>query len=532
MIFFNFFHNSIFKRIFFSSLLGSTIVLFIVIYYLVNHQEKVMTENLVTNGEAFSNALIVSSSNDIINENIGSFVTSAMNLIVNVPSIKYIAITSNNRTIVVEEHRWFEAKNRTFDKKYFEPKNSFIENNTNLEYGEVFSYNQPIIFGQRIWAWVHIGLSLNSIIENRQAFYHLLFEFVLFFILIMSIIGFIAAYYIAKPIKNLKKEIQMIIENEKYIPVFHNDRADEIGELIYFFDKMLLDLRDKSDELKMMNESLEQKVMERTDELSKMNSMLDQKVHDEVQTRREHEQIMIQQARFASMGEMIGNIAHQWRQPLNALGILIQNIKFANDFGKLDKSYIDKTIKNGESLINNMSSTIDDFRNFFNSKQKESIYQLSQLLNDTILLMSGSFQKNGVTVIKQFDDTIYLKNFANGLSQILLNILKNAEDALVDHKVKEPHISMKCYSKDAFAIIEIEDNGGGIKKEILEKIFDPYFTTKEEGKGTGIGLYMSKVIMQNHLNGKISAENGLDGAKFILTLPIYIADKEVMSPNH
>jgi signal transduction histidine kinase len=246
---------------------------------------------------------------------------------------------------------------------------------------------------------------------------------------------------------------------------------------------------------------------------------LDERVRTEIAHRREQEQILIQQSRFAAMGEMIGNIAHQWRQPLNALSLLLQNISNAYETGRLDEALIKRVNEKGIMLTTTMSTTIDDFRNFFKPNRNKELFDVSVQLNKVLLMMSASFEDNRIETTLSLEPDLQINGFANEFSQALLNILNNAKEALIEMQKNHRLIQIRGYRQASELCLEISDNAGGINEQVIDKIFDPYFTTKDEGKGTGIGLYMSKVIVETNMHGKLSVRNDQDGAVFVICLP-------------
>ncbi|MFV0562336.1 CHASE4 domain-containing protein [Malaciobacter mytili] len=252
----------------------------------------------------------------------------------------------------------------------------------------------------------------------------------------------------------------------------------------------------------------------------KLNKKLQIEVEKEIKKQREQEQLLIQQSKLAAMGEMIGNIAHQWRQPLNALGLVMQNIQFAYQKGELDNNFMNKAVEKTNTLTTNMSKTIDDFRNFFKPNKTKSYFKINETIEKTIFLLESTFEHYNIKIQRDLAEEIELFGFSSEFSQSILNILSNAKDALIETTFENKKIVVKSYKKNETAIIEIEDNAGGIEDKIKDKIFEPYFTTKEEGKGTGIGLYMTKTIIENSMYGKLEVENTKDGAKFIIKLPI------------
>jgi PAS domain S-box-containing protein len=253
------------------------------------------------------------------------------------------------------------------------------------------------------------------------------------------------------------------------------------------------------------------------DALKALNETLERRVREGVSKNMEQERLLIQQSRMAAMGEMIGNIAHQWRQPLNALGLLLANIKDANDFHELDTAMVNDQTTKGQLLIQKMSTTIDDFRNFFKPNKIRQDFSLIKSIEDTIQLVSQSFRNHNITVMVKECEDIQASGFPNELSQVFLNILSNAKDAMLERNIQNGKIEISLHHSGNIVEIVVRDNAGGIPNDILPKIFDPYFTTKE--KGTGIGLYMSKMIM-GHMDGNIEANNTDEGAEFVVSIPL------------
>ena len=229
----------------------------------------------------------------------------------------------------------------------------------------------------------------------------------------------------------------------------------------------------------------------------------------------EQQDIMIEQQKLASMGEMIGNIAHQWRQPLNALGLVLQNIKKAYERGRLDEEYLDKAINKGKMLTNKMSTTIDDFRNLIKSKKLKEHFSIKNVIKDVIDMTEASLKNHNIEMFINCED-IQTYSYPNELFQVLINLVNNSKDAYVENS-KTGKIMINCYKEDDYIFIEVIDEAGGIKLDNPNKVFEPYFTTKD--KGTGIGLYMSKMIIQKDMDGFLLVENVKNGAKFTIKIP-------------
>ncbi|MBF0537010.1 MAG: PAS domain S-box protein [Nitrospirae bacterium] len=233
---------------------------------------------------------------------------------------------------------------------------------------------------------------------------------------------------------------------------------------------------------------------------------------------KQNEQLLIQQSKLAAMGEMIGNIAHQWRQPLSVVSSVLLNIQDAYEYGDLSAIYLADKLKQANQSLEFMSVTIDDFRNFFKPDKEKTTFDIKDAINKTVSILSASLKDNFIDLRLQIEDDLSVNGYPNEFSQVLLNIVTNAKDFLLARVVREPFIAINTYRHNTRAVITVVDNAGGINEEIIDKVFDPYFTTKEQGKGTGIGLYMSKMIIEGHMGGLLTARNIDNGAEFCILL--------------
>lgn len=250
--------------------------------------------------------------------------------------------------------------------------------------------------------------------------------------------------------------------------------------------------------------------------LKNLNETLEQRVQKELSELREKDHLLTEQSRLASMGEMIGNIAHQWRQPLNVLGLAFQNMELDFKEGILDEKLMREYVRSAMQVVSKMSSTIDDFRNFFRHSRVAQQFDLHDSIAQALSLMNASLVYHDITLQISEEDGVSVQGFPNELSQVLLNLLSNAKDVLLERKVQPASIDVSTRFDRSNVIITVRDNAGGIPADIIGRVFEPYFTTKKSG--TGIGLYMSKMIMDN-MGGAIAARNIDAGAEFILTLP-------------
>ena len=240
--------------------------------------------------------------------------------------------------------------------------------------------------------------------------------------------------------------------------------------------------------------------------LKKLNSQLNEKIAIEIQKNEEKNRILIQQSRMASMGEMLENIAHQWRQPLSTISVAASGMEVKKEFSTLSDKEFFEAINHIKKSTLYLSNTIDDFRNFFSKKKNTSTININSVVEKALDLMGNTFVQNRIQIIKNIENVEFL-SLENELIQVFMNILVNAKDALRYIITTDKYIFIDIYKKDNYLIIDIKDNAGGIKEDIIDKVFEPYFTTKHKFKGTGIGLYMSKLLVERHLNGTLNVKN-------------------------
>lgn len=249
------------------------------------------------------------------------------------------------------------------------------------------------------------------------------------------------------------------------------------------------------------------------------------KVEEEVKKNRDKDRILIQQSKLASMGEMIGNIAHQWRQPLNNVSLILQFLRDNYKNEAVSSKKLDKFMNRANSHIEYMSETIDDFKNFYKPSKTQNKFCVKECINTLLHMVKNQYESENIKIVFNSNDVI-ITNYENELKQAILNILNNAKDALLSKLSKKesidfnPLINISLIQEDKNIKIEISNNGDNIKNDIIDRIFEPYFTTKFEHQGTGIGLYMTKSIIETNMKGKIEVENIKDGVKFIITLSI------------
>ncbi|MBO7370132.1 MAG: PAS domain-containing sensor histidine kinase [Campylobacter sp.] len=320
-------------------------------------------------------------------------------------------------------------------------------------------------------------------------------------------------------VKNLSKDGRAFYLNATIIPIL--DDNGEIEEFVairhdvtnvILLNEYLTELRVELNEL---NQSLENKVKEQTKELIALNANLEKRVEEEIAKNEQSSRIMFRQSRLASMGEMMANIAHQWRQPLSELSIDL--FKMKQNLGNESEFLV--TYEHAKQVIKNMSNTIDDFRNFFNANKPIENFLVSSCVDDAMTMLKGTLDRNDIKIDVKSQKNVFVYGHQSELTQVFMNILVNAKDALKNSEIKNKKIQISIKSNDKFAIIDIKDNAEAIKDDIMERIFEPYFTTKHKSSGTGLGLYMSKMIVE-HMKGEIIAENLKNWVNFKIILPL------------
>jgi signal transduction histidine kinase len=234
---------------------------------------------------------------------------------------------------------------------------------------------------------------------------------------------------------------------------------------------------------------------------------------------KEKERALMQQSRLAQMGELLNMIAHQWRQTLAAISSTANSLILKTTLDKYDKDFFTLRLENIANYSQHLSATVDDFRNFFKSHKEKREITLEEVCEDSLSIIEASIESKNIQIKRIYNANKKLSTYPSELRQVVLNLLKNAEDVLVERKVQNPRITISTanYDKNRFELV-IKDNAGGISKKILDKIYDPYFTTKDEKNGSGLGLYMSKIIIQEHCNGTLKVSNDAEGAVFTVSL--------------
>jgi signal transduction histidine kinase len=389
----------------------------------------------------------------------------------------------------------------------------------------------PIIYNNKHYGLIEIGLALDSILKKARN----VFEHDLYMVLInnknLDRYKFKSLYkkynkdYLVYSMDSRLKNIKLDFKNGDFVSlngktykviISNNYKFSENGQkdmlkMIYFFDVTYF--VENFEEIK--NQFILRHIVlilaaiivlyfSFTFYEKRVNILRDENLNKD--------KMLLQQSKLAIMGEMIAMIAHQWKQPLAAQKAIIGGIQLKKRLNKLHNEDVEVGMDKLNSIINHMNDTISDFTNFFKPNKQKKIIRIEDVLNDCLSIIESSLQRHQIYIHKEYEE-IELEIFDKELKQVFLNILSNAKDALVENKETNRAIFIKAFKEDNKNIITISDNAGGIPNDIINKVFDPYFSTKAKN-GTGLGLYMSKTIVDEHLNGLLSVSNGIDGAIF------------------
>ena len=270
-------------------------------------------------------------------------------------------------------------------------------------------------------------------------------------------------------------------------------------------------------EISIREKALELKVAKL--QLENLNSSLEKRIEDEIKKNTKQQHMIMQQNKLAQMGEMIENIAHQWRQPLaqiNSSIILIDAILEKHNF---KDTLVENKLTEIESLTSYMSKTISDFKNFFNPNKKKTIFKVEEAIQKASDVLKGLINSHHIQIEINIEKDLKINSYLGELQQVILIIINNSIDAFIHMNIHFPKILINAYTDNESLVIHIEDNALGINSDLLDKIFEPYFTTKHKAQGTGLGLYIAKMIVENSLLGFLSVENKQNGACFTIKIP-------------
>ena len=252
--------------------------------------------------------------------------------------------------------------------------------------------------------------------------------------------------------------------------------------------------------------------------LQNLNKNLASRVSQGIEEGKRKDRAILQQSKLARMGSMISMIAHQWRQPLTELSGVLMELETATRFKKVNDKHILNSIEKSDKMIEFMSNTIDDFRNFYKPDKKKEKFLVVDSCKKALNLVNASLSERDINLILDVKDDIEVFGYPTEYSQVILNLISNARDILVEKNIDNPKIKIKIKTRGSLSVVTVSDNAGGIKEENFDLIFDPYFSTKDSSKGTGLGLYISKLIIERNMGGELSVRNDEEGAVFKIVI--------------
>lgn len=481
-------------------------------------QKNAFNQIMYTQGETVSKSIVQASSDAIISKDFGFIVEHNVDVLKNNASIHYVLVSPKvGEKIWINQQNWHLMDKLVNDMAELEGKDITYKILAVDSIPRVYHFVYPIKFSGIEWGWLHIGFSTEQYDQYiKEMYFQMVYIIAISFVIIL-IIGYFFARWISGPVSTISQLATQVAGGDLTVRSNIKPRRDEIGILSDSFNQMVDSLMLSKKHLENYNLELETQVIKRTHELAELNKDLDQKIKDEVAKRQKQEALLIHQSRLAAMGEMIGAIAHQWRQPLNALGLVLQNVQLRYKMDKLDDDFMVNSMEKSDRLIQKMSSTIDDFRNFFKPNKHSEPFKINEVVRSTTDLLEAQLKNNNITLKILCEEEIIINGLQGEFSQVILNLINNAKDILNERQIPQPTITIEIKRKPNNLItITVRDNAGGIPENIINKIYDPYFTTKEEGKGTGIGLYMSKMIVENNMSGKLWAFNDAEGANLVI----------------
>ncbi len=328
-------------------------------------------------------------------------------------------------------------------------------------------------------------------------------------------------------VKNKAKDGSTFYVNTTVIPILDiNGDIEEFIAIRYdvtqeIFYKHSLEKKEK--ELEELNKELEKRVEAKTKELKELNETLELRVKEEIKKNEAKQKVMFWQSRFASLGEMLANIAHQWRQPLTELNLILFSLKKAAL--NRDDEIVEELYKESKILIQNMSNTIENFSNFFKPDKEKQHFILHESIEEALHILQRVLKRDLIEVKTSYED-VAVMGIPNEFTQVIINLLKNSRDAFVHNSVLIREIKIDLYKEDRYAVIIVEDNAGGIEEKERYKIFEPYFTTKHTSQGTGLGLFMSKMICEKGFHGSLDVSSKRGTTRFIIKIPIEVDGNE------
>jgi signal transduction histidine kinase len=379
---------------------------------------------------------------------------------------------------------------------------------------DVRTLRKPIVFLKMNLGTLNVQIDLAPVLESARRENRALATIIFCMLaILMAAIVLLAEFAVRRPVRQLADASKRLARQDFDTPLPQIGR-DEVGDLVGSFAAMRDSLRAYHADL--LHEIAERREAEEA--LKRLNATLEQRVGEELARNREKDHMLIQQSRLAAMGEMVHNIAHQWRQPLNSLGLIVSNMQDDFRFDTMTAESMERDVEQVRRLLERMSTTIDDFREFFRPDREETQFDVADAAKQAIFVIEATLKNNHIDLAVDTPPGLTVTGFHGQYAQAVLNLLVNAKEAIMEKKVGNGQIRLRLEERDGTAVLSVDDNGGGIPQAVLPRLFEPYFTTKEQG--SGIGLYMVKMIIERNMHGTVAAANIENGASFSLRVPL------------
>ncbi len=535
----NFFTKDLKRELIIAIVLTHAMMMSIFIYDLTRQQETFLHKQSLSQTKSLTRTLAKNSTTWVLsNDYVGMF--EIIDSVDKYPGLEYAMLIDMDNKILAHTNKKYlnEYLAGPYATKIMEGKKKLVVVQNNKS---IIDIAVPITVDNRQIGWARVGLSQ----KNNSNGIKVVLEKGVLYTVIAIFIGWIFAYILAT---GFTKSLYVLINIAKRTAqgerglIIDTSRNDEIGVLAYEMSIMLnkLDANDK--ELALFNKSLEVKIKEKTKELALKNDILkeseenlkllnddlEKRIELEVEKMKEVQEKLFKSEKLAAMGDMIGNIAHQWRQPLSVITTASTGMQMQKEFGTLS----DERFTNSCDMINNnaqyLSETIDDFKNFIKGDSIEVQFNIEDKMNSFLHLVESVVTSDDIHMVLDFQKDITLNGHPNELIQCIMNIFNNSKDALTEKEVENKHIFISTNIIDTNLQISIYDNAGGIPKDIINKVFEPYFTTKHKAQGTGLGLHMTYNLITDCMNGNIDVSTidfdyqgkQYKGAQFVITLPL------------
>lgn len=486
------------------SLMGAFLIIFLIGSY---YQYRVMDKNLHTRYQSVSMEIGKGLENALLQNDLG-LVEDILERYAALESIKKVSLINDQKDLVIGVH----YVNQSLSKSYSDQKIDFVAKDKNGFAEEDFHniiFASPIEYDNSIW-WVRIEVSKQEIFSALTQFALIWFSMMVLF---LGLLILIIVKLLKKPVNDIKKLASYTQKlSQKYgLDLDVESDIKEIYDLSMNLNFLSQTLYQHDEQLKIQH-----------DQLKELNMHLKSNVEKEVQKNRQKDLILLKQSRMAAIGEMLNHIAHQWRQPLNTVAIEIQNLALSEQLAILRPGEITQTVESAMEQINYLSETINNFRNIMKPTVHRDTFSIAKSIQNALSLTSATYKYAQIQVKEELDGSLFLDHGTKeNLTQVLVILLNNTKDAFETNGIAfNRHVSVTMIHQPAehSVIIKLCDNAGGINPEIIEKIFDPYFTTKHESVGTGLGLYIAKKIISDDFLGNIDVTSEEDESCFIITL--------------